>query len=965
MVHCVELIDLSKRTISAGLNSFFNFAERQERKQMRRLSSMITGRRSSKGATAAAVLSGLASQLEKSARMNDIERRWQSVVEQMLARHRENSKDDQLMGTYLSRSGSRASNPSAHYTTSADVLGLRGEDDAARLDPLTLGRSQVAALEAELTMSNTTHLRREEIRAAIESASFRAGVREIGRYLLFLALFLAQIYQYKITDAYNVTAGLKRALHGRAALESNEVEFTSMDELSQVQSWLRGYLVPTIFTSSDASTDEVGSVLDVSHLVGAVRFAQDRGIVSTECVAPMYADEYIGVCYPGYATTDGMIGQVSSSRASVLQPGTSYPQSLERFGAGSARVRPEFSPSPVVEVNLARGERQTRLRFVRDIRRDARQEEVLSLLDELDKHSWFDEQTRTLDVLFTIYTPSPDVFTAVNFQVRWPYTGGVRGFAFYRPFVVDRHWLVFDAERAKLFPPLTADFAMLVCEAVFYLLVIYQYAGELAVLRAIGVKRYFRHGWSILELLNMTLFVATFALRVRLSQLVSTTEWAPSGGHYVDFFSVGDAKYTIQWFTAINCLLSFIKVFKYVTISPNLSVLNSTITIAADELASFVVLFLFIFLAFTQAFTIAFSSQLESCMDFGTSFVTLWLIVIGVFDFSQFQEISPVFGPLFFILFIIIIFFVFVNIFITIVTEAFKVVKENKRKKGDEGADPLAIILRNGLAKRFKVLSALSTEESAIDQVKKQLKKGEDSEGLGGTSVAAGTATVSRDGLKHALTSSAGGQIASLLGVEGGNEVDSIMRMFDSDNNGELDAEESMMLIDMIKKRAAAAAPKVEQEKVVALGMWPLVEPAPTPAQSRAMVSEHYARHTRRPLYAPGEMKLEERVEKLLEQSSALAHMVAENNTSTIKAVDELEVMLQLVHAHVAHDFTLVGQLGAAAGGLNAGVQALVSLGKRPEAPPLDTTLPLIPDRGGATAAAARRQAMGQGAGPS
>lgn len=197
------------------------------------------------------------------------------------------------------------------------------------------------------------------------------------------------------------------------------------------------------------------------------------------------------------------------------------------------------------------------------------------------------------------------------------------------------------------------------------------------------------------------------------------------------------------------------------------------------------------------------------------------------------------------------------------------------------------------------------------------------------------------EGLKRVLSSSNGEQLASLLGVAGGKEVDAIMRMFDADNNGELDAEESQVLIEMIKKRAAFGAPKAAVDEAAPLD-WPMQGPPPTPAETRAMVSEHYARHNARPLYAPGEITLEDRVAKLAEQSSILAHMVAEHNTSTIKAIDELDSMLAFVSGHVANELSFVPKMASNGDGAGPAFSARERMQLSRAA---DPTLPLFTKR--------------------
>lgn len=253
------------------------------------------------------------------------------------------------------------------------------------------------------------------------------------------------------------------------------------------------------------------------------------------------------------------------------------------------------------------------------------------------------------------------------------------------------------------------------------------------------------------------------------------------------------------------------------------------------------------------------------------------------------------------------------------------------------------------LAKRFKLLRGLAYKEDAIELAKEKLRREENLHGQLGGRV---QAQVTREGLSRVLASSDGGGLAALLGVSGGNEVDSIIQMFDADNSGELDAEESQMLVDMIKKRAAMGASK-PYEAQRALHAWPLQEPPPTAAQARAIVLEHYARSNARPLYAPGEVTLTARVEKLAEQSSVLAQMVAEHNTSTVKAIDELDAMLELVSMHVRNELTIVDRVSAVGGELSR-LPAMLATRERAEVL-RDPTLPILASRSSAAAGGRRR----------
>merc|ERR1711935_1146910 len=69
--------------------------------------------------------------------------------------------------------------------------------------------------------------------------------------------------------------------------------------------------------------------------------------------------------------------------------------------------------------------------------------------------------------------------------------------------------------------------------------------------------------------------------------------------------------------------------------------------------------------------------NLMSYRDIFSSFGTLFLILLGEFDFDEMAEVSWLWATLFFILYVIFMFFVVLNIFLAILNDAYTVVHQN------------------------------------------------------------------------------------------------------------------------------------------------------------------------------------------------------------------------------------------------------------------------------------------------
>lgn len=185
--------------------------------------------------------------------------------------------------------------------------------------------------------------------------------------------------------------------------------------------------------------------------------------------------------------------------------------------------------------------------------------------------------------------------------------------------------------------------------------------------------------------------------------------------------------------------------------------------------------------------------------------------------------------------------------------------------------------------------------------------------------------TVTREGIGKVLNGQGGRAFAELLGVDSTGssdktaQVDKIVALFDLDNDGELDHDESQMLLALIRRRAQDKARDRGEVKKPA-SHWPRLNSSADPV-------------------GDGSPTIENRVQALAAQSIALGMAVADHNSGLAASMESLDFVVETL----AHHLGVEGAPGT--GVLRAGVGASnLADGAHPVVVE-DLTLPLLHDR--------------------
>ena len=132
---------------------------------------------------------------------------------------------------------------------------------------------------------------------------------------------------------------------------------------------------------------------------------------------------------------------------------------------------------------------------------------------------------------------------------------------------------------------------------------------------------------------------------------------------------------------AVNAILTWVKLFKFLDFHPQMSIFTTTIGKAAGPLKCFLCSFLIVLIGSGQGFYLAFGLDLVDYRGFVYSILALLRMAVGDFDYDVLIESQYYLGPIFFWVYIVLVFFVLMSMFIAMVSEAYEDARDEADKR--------------------------------------------------------------------------------------------------------------------------------------------------------------------------------------------------------------------------------------------------------------------------------------------
>jgi len=231
------------------------------------------------------------------------------------------------------------------------------------------------------------------------------------------------------------------------------------------------------------------------------------------------------------------------------------------------------------------------------------------------------------------------------------------------------------------------------------------------------VKGHFRDVWNIVDLIQMVIMTMVVLLRVSFFLSPERVEFNPFlSTSYLEIGNVASSYSTIFNIESLTVLVLAFKSMKYFKLSHDLNILKLTLQQAVKDLLTFFIMMIVLFTGFVVVALNIFGANAEGYRDPVTSLGTLFLILLGEFDYEEMSSVSALWALVFFLIYVLVMFFIVLNIFLAILNDAYTTTKEEVKVEEFEKRKKLS------LREKFEVRKAVWRERKKIAELKK-LKK--------------------------------------------------------------------------------------------------------------------------------------------------------------------------------------------------------------------------------------------------
>ena len=446
--------------------------------------------------------------------------------------------------------------------------------------------------------------------------------------------------------------------------EYGEKTFMDISTVEEAFDWMQGPLLEGVYPQ-EAGTEQ-RYVMSYNKVVGQLRFRQlrvkqDGCSLSTSVYQDGYANDgssrqyqLIDYCYPAYDYT------VRSEEAFG-------PEELQTAWSGFTYTTAEENGLEGLTV-IGQVENYDGSGFVLDLD-GADRATYISTLENRRANRWIDRQTRAVLISLNLYNGNYDYLCQSTFLIEFS-QGGSLVPSFKQNVLRTDIWHGEYFAGRQLVASIPEMF--LYTATIGYLL---QFGLKLARIHRVtgSFVSSFRDGWNVVEALWFMLMLLAIILRLAYyldGNRKSFDIWSEGYTELANLAFHYNLAYIIDACTVLMCAVKSIRFF---ALQPDLAMLQGTLAQAFKDLYVFVILLLTILAGFVIMALNIFGAQAESYKNFVNSFGTLFLILLGEFDFDEMWAVDLQWAVVFFLLYVIFMFFVVLNIFLAILNDAFAV----------------------------------------------------------------------------------------------------------------------------------------------------------------------------------------------------------------------------------------------------------------------------------------------------
>eukprot|EP00656_Telonema_subtile_P026271 TRINITY_DN2824_c0_g2_i2.p1 TRINITY_DN2824_c0_g2~~TRINITY_DN2824_c0_g2_i2.p1 ORF type:complete len:968 (+),score=269.08 TRINITY_DN2824_c0_g2_i2:88-2991(+) len=546
------------------------------------------------------------------------------------------------------------------------------------------------AIEIVKEMDAAEEMRQEETLRLRSQAQ-----RELMFFMIFVLAFVIVTLSWRDTlSAYTIAHAIRTAALDEDFPSSvTHIQKNFHDVANSEEMW---QYVDEVFTPAmnlGTAEDMGGHVSEYNRLVGTIRLRQKRVGEGKDCTVPAKYDAYPDLgCYSVY--TDAANSNAPYGPNSIWQADSG--NSLTKSVSGRLATYPVGG-------------------FTLDF--PLEQTNFTSAMKELQAKEWVDKATRVVFIEFITYNVNFNMFTCCQIIFEYSAGGLVYPWSRFLP-------LTLTTEE----PFWTGAFGAIM-KFLYYVYLLYftkRFYDEFKASRLStdppSCCNFWLEGWNWHELVILVLAFLTVLLTLMFYmdplrddlQIESTTQWQ-------DLFPMAEYAEMIIQFNAILALLIFWKIFKYFNLSSRFLALSKTLTTAFPEVFVFLIMFAIVFVGYGIMANLLFGTSLVQYSSFERTLITLFLVTLGDFDYTELEDVTRIFAPIFFFSFIVFVFFVLLNMFIGIINEAYAVESQKPKKDVTDEFIEFLADLKENITRPIKEFMELAKEK--IKMLKEEEEK--------------------------------------------------------------------------------------------------------------------------------------------------------------------------------------------------------------------------------------------------
>jgi hypothetical protein len=387
-------------------------------------------------------------------------------------------------------------------------------------------------------------------------------------------------------------------------------------------------------------------------------------------------------------------------------------------------------------------------------------------LQTLKSDRWIDLKTRMISTSVCVYNMNNNLFLCCNLMVQIDALGKYQMKDFY--FVVTLNQ--YDMKKAS-------TLLKLGLQGIVGAIVLYYLVEESREMRQLGIKQYFTGSfWNSIDFINLLLFLLSGYLQYQTVMNNYKMNSDPSIISTARLLTTGDYTERNNIVNAINALLMWMKIFKYLSITKRLLRISTALGKVVSDVSAFLFVLGVVFIAFSISGYLLFGNDVKDFSTLGDAYLKLYRVMLGDWDYAEFAAPAPIMGPIYFMLFVLITSIILLNFLVGVLGEAYMSTIEDEETAAAEGQtkiDVLDLLLHKG-----KESVGMPVDLNALAGLEQRLNDA-DQDG---------------DGLVDLA------ELDKLLGADSeemfpGKTPTEILKMFDTDGSGRLDAAEILVSV--------------------------------------------------------------------------------------------------------------------------------------------------------------------------